>query len=228
MKDKLANQFSWGSNKYPSDITAAYDMAMNYKSTDNGHRDRQRNRSGLDGLSFSQNDNGRSTGNQQAVPGTDGRTWYNTVCYQCGQPGHKAALCPESTGGDNTGGENGNGQEQSGVSHFMRAENNKCNPSEARDDTETQEVGEYRITFSQMVKRQKGEVDQNWILLDSQSTHSIFSNGSLLTNIRHCGHTGLRMYSNGGSQHTVMIGDYEPLGLTVWYNKDSLANILAM
>ena len=36
------------------------------------------------------------------------------------------------------------------------------------------------------------------------------------------------MYSNGGSQHTVMIGNYEPLGLTVRYNEHSLANILAM
>ena len=79
-----------------------------------------------------------------------------------------------------------------------------------------------------MVKKQKWEVNQNWIFLDSQSTHSIFSNGSLLTNIRHCSHTGVMMYSNGGSQHTVMIGEYEPLGLTVWYNENSLANILAM
>ena len=36
------------------------------------------------------------------------------------------------------------------------------------------------------------------------------------------------MYSNGGSQHTVMIGEYESLGLTVWYNENSLANILSM
>ena len=94
--------------------------------------------------------------------------------------------------------------------------------------TDTEEVGEYGIKFSQMVKRQKGVVNQSWILIDSQSTHSIFLNGSLLTNICHCGHTGLTMYSNGGSQHTVMIGDYEPLGLTVWYNEHSLANILAL
>ena len=92
----------------------------------------------------------------------------------------------------------------------------------------TSEVGEYGMTFSQMVKRQKGVLNQAWILLDSQSTHSIFLNGSLLTNICHCGHTGLTMYSNGGSQHTVMIGDYEPLELTVWYDEHSLANILAM
>ena len=41
LKDELANQCSWGSNKYPSDITAAYKMALNYKSTNNSRRDRQ-------------------------------------------------------------------------------------------------------------------------------------------------------------------------------------------
>ena len=74
LKDELANQCSWGSNKYPNDITAAYKMVMNCKSTNSSRRDHQRNGNGLDGLSFSQNDYGRNTGNQQAVAGTDGRT----------------------------------------------------------------------------------------------------------------------------------------------------------
>lgn len=67
-----------------------------------------------------------------------------------------------------------------------------------------------------------------WILLDSQSTHSIFNNPSLIRNIRHCGHGSLTMYSNGGKQTTVLVGDYLPLGVTVWYNLESLANILSL
>ena len=42
------------------------------------------------------------------------------------------------------------------------------------------------------------------------------------------GHGGWTMHSNGGTQTTVLIGDYEPLGLTVWYNPDSLVNILSL
>ena len=38
------------------------------------------------------------------------------------------------------------------------------------------------------------------------------------------------MYSSngGGAQTTVMVGDYEPLNMTVWYNPDSLVNILSL
>ena len=58
--------------------------------------------------------------------------------------------------------------------------------------------------------------------------HSVFSNGSLLSNIHHCEYTGLMIYSNRGVQKTVIIGDYEPLGMTIWYNTELLANILAL
>ena len=169
---------------------------------------------------------------QQAVARTDGQTWYTTVCYNCSRLGHRAALCPEVVQDSNT--KNGDGkakgagnlrQGQGGVSHL----NHRETVTEINDNTTiAQETGEYGVTFSQMVKCTKELVDHSWVLLDSQSTHSIFSNSSLLTNICHCGHSGLTMNSNGRSQQTVMIGDYEPLGITVWYNEHSLANILAM
>ena len=71
-------------------------------------------------------------------------------------------------------------------------------------------------------------INQNWVLLDSESTVNIFSNARFLTNIRHCGNArGLRVHTNGGSQDTNMIGDLPGFG-PVWYNKGSLANILSL
>ena len=69
-------------------------------------------------------------------------------------------------------------------------------------------------------------IDPSWILLDSQSTISVFRNPAMLTNIRRSAHT-LRALTNGGHQDSNMIGDFPNLG-AVWYNKDSIANILSL
>ena len=72
----------------------------------------------------------------------------------------------------------------------------------------------------------KAGIDPNWILLDSQSTVSVFKNRQMLSNIRCSGHT-LRAMTNGGHQDSNMIGDFPNLG-PVWYNPASIANILSL
>lgn len=69
-------------------------------------------------------------------------------------------------------------------------------------------------------------IDPNWILLDSQSTISVFKNGSMLTNIIPSNHV-LRALTNGGHQDSNMVGDFPNLG-TVWFNMESIANILSL
>jgi hypothetical protein len=63
------------------------------------------------------------------------------------------------------------------------------------------------------------------VLLDSQSTISVFMNPSMLTNIRTSPHP-LRAITNGGHQDSHMIGDFPVLG-PVWFNPASIANILS-
>jgi hypothetical protein len=69
-------------------------------------------------------------------------------------------------------------------------------------------------------------IDPTWILLDSQSTISVFQNADFLTNIRRSEHV-LRALTNGGHQDSHMIGDFPNLG-PVWYNQASIANILSL
>jgi len=69
-------------------------------------------------------------------------------------------------------------------------------------------------------------IDPNWILLDSQSTISVFNNPNMLTNIRDSGRT-LRALTNGGFQDSTQIGTFPNLG-EVWYNPHSIANILSL
>ena len=69
-------------------------------------------------------------------------------------------------------------------------------------------------------------IDPNWILLDSQSTISVFRNPAMLSNIRPSPHT-MRAMTNGGHQDSNMVGDFPNLG-EVWYNPHSIANILSL
>ena len=72
----------------------------------------------------------------------------------------------------------------------------------------------------------KNLIPSSWILLDSQSTVSVFKNRHLLTNIRPSDRP-LRVHTNGGTQMSSDIGTVKNFG-DVWFNSESLANILSM
>ena len=69
-------------------------------------------------------------------------------------------------------------------------------------------------------------INPNWTLLDSQSTISVFNNPAMLTDIRNSGRT-LRALTNGGFQDSTKVGMFLKLG-EVWYNPNSIANILSL
>ncbi|KAI2501302.1 Reverse transcriptase (RNA-dependent DNA polymerase) [Fragilaria crotonensis] len=69
-------------------------------------------------------------------------------------------------------------------------------------------------------------IHPDWVLLDSQSTVSVFKNAAMLTNIRRSPHV-LRAITNGGHQDSRLLGDFPNLG-PVWYNSESIANILSL
>jgi hypothetical protein len=65
-----------------------------------------------------------------------------------------------------------------------------------------------------------------WILLDSQSTVFVFKNQHLLSNVQPST-SNLRVHTNGGVQISSQMGTVKNFG-DVWFNTDSLANILSM
>jgi hypothetical protein len=77
-----------------------------------------------------------------------------------------------------------------------------------------------------LTQTERHGIDPNWILLDSQSTISVFRNPDMLTNIRKGTHT-LRALTNGGHQDSDLVGEFPNLG-TVWFNDQSIANILSL
>ena len=71
------------------------------------------------------------------------------------------------------------------------------------------------------------KVSKYWIILDSESTIYIFKDKTSLKNVRKIKGEGLRCYTKGGPQDSNMVGDIDRYG-TVWYNPESLANILSL
>lgn len=69
-------------------------------------------------------------------------------------------------------------------------------------------------------------IPDTWILLDSQSTVSVFKNRQFLSNICPSTRT-LRVHTKGGTQLSTQVGTVNNFG-NVWYNHQSLANILSM
>jgi hypothetical protein len=67
---------------------------------------------------------------------------------------------------------------------------------------------------------------KSWILLDTQSTISIFNNPNMISDIGPSEHR-LRVQTNGGYQDSNMKGVFKNLG-PVWFNRASIANILSL
>jgi len=81
------------------------------------------------------------------------------------------------------------------------------------------------FTFTQLPSRHE-LIPSSWVLLDSQSTDSVFKNPNFLTNIRRS-NSQLKVHTNGGTQVSSLVGVIKNFG-TVWYNPDSLANIFSL
>jgi hypothetical protein len=73
---------------------------------------------------------------------------------------------------------------------------------------------------------QSGPHPHTWVLLDSESTVSVFNNPALLRNIR-LSSTSVTVHTNGGTQVSSYVGDIPNFG-PVWFNPKSLANILSL
>ena len=137
------------------------------------------------------------------VPGLDGVLHEAITCFHCRGPGHYASQCPHRQDGT---------EGNAGVTMLHHHQ-----PST------------YNFTFAHVdccPSQLRVAIPSTWVLLDSQSTISVFHNAFLLRNIRPSSHP-LTVYTNGGKQVSRLVGDIPNFG-EVWYNPQSLANILSL
>ena len=199
----LENQFSRNNDQYPSDLTEAYSMLVSYKATRNQEHTRQLPSSvttpvsDITGITFTQNG--------ATVAGSDNVTHAQITCFNCNNKGHYASACPTADG-----------------IQLLQARDTEQVNGEITDNKQ-QEIFEF--TFAH-VNSHNRLIPNTWVLLDSQSTVSVFNNKSFLSSIRRSP-KHLKVYTNGGTQTSTLIGDVRNFG-PVWYNPNSLANILSL
>ena len=170
--------------------------------------------------------------------GEDGTTLANDgtkskdKCTQCGRTSHKTADCYANRHTDGT------------VLHTMGdieeikefRESNDDGSSELSSDFNTfcnielEELMFIQPHIHSPEEKQsvcsKNLILKTWILLDSQSTVDVISNGDLLTKI-HQVKTTLRIRCNAGMKTTNFRGHLSGYGW-VWFYPDGIANILSL
>ena len=190
----LKNSLTMKQDHFPTSLAESVHMLTHWKGNTNAGNRRNDNHDRTPNLGFHQRNGGSSMSTASSttlVPGTDGTTTEHITCFNCGDPGHYASVCPKPRVA------------------FQGMQLELCTP----------------CSFNQDVI--KNFLPQNWVLIDSGSSFNSFNDSSLLSDIGSCDE--MRAYSNGGHL------DYEENGtvtflpeIDAYYNKNSLANILAL
>jgi hypothetical protein len=120
-------------------------------------------------------------------------------CHKCGKKGHIARECPKK-------------------------EEEQMHANIEQDVlTEEEDINEGENIFAQ--HKERGVVNENWVLLDSQSTVDQIANPAFLSNIRKAKKPAT-VHCNAGSTYSSLKGEFGTL--TVKHNPRSIANVLSL
>ena len=227
---ELYNSHMQGTFEYPTDIGSAYALAINYRPkfvhrsrTQRSDHRRTDNRRDSDFPAIEDGSQNMMMTQHEIVPGLDGLTFQHVKCYGCNKKGHYRTQCPNtSSDARNTN---------------LLQQNNESNNVEIDDITvpnftlhnSSSDSSSSNSSFLQSAilhQRNSTGLPGYFILLDSQSTFSVFKTRKHVKNIKNSSKP-LLYNTNGGRtscNKTCILPDFG----TIWYEPKSIANILAL
>ena len=208
LRAKLKNDYLLGNDQYPKTKTAVLTLLNNYES---------------DGPVSSSQGSGGSTffqapevgiGTRTHCKGTNNSFYPNITCRTCGLKGHFQAECPLDATADTP------------TNRVPRTDQPRRNNNTSGGTGQEVSSPSTGISLNQHYDTDSN-LNPDWILLDSESTHNIFHNKKYLENV---GPTTdgecLRLISSGGTLDTHQKGDFG--SISVWHNERCPANILSL
>jgi hypothetical protein len=214
----LHSQKSLGNDQFPKTIVETNNVLSNHKF------DAKRTAANLDNKQY--NPNQQKKGSKQQVVDESLTLSFaqmegNTRCYCCGRKGHKSPECkskhkiPHAEWAYN---KMNLPQQHAQAKKADGKDGNENTPSKQKEETATGWTG-LHCSFAQLAMK-------NLILLDSDSTDSVFCNRNYVFNIRNSGEP-LDINTNGGVMRATLKCDLQHIK-DVWFNEDSMTNIIAL
>ena len=220
----LNTQQSLGNDQYPKTITESNNVLSNhrfdvtnksvYKKPGDNDKERKQKDAGKEdedvNLSFAQ---------------LEGK------CYCCGKAGHKSPSCrdknkPNEDWAINQAQSHAQAQANntSDTSTVTSVNSNNPPSSQASQQANANQFG-WTGAHMKLQFYQASEM-RDWILLDNQSSVTVFCNPKMVNNIRMSTNGSMHLATNGGSMVTNMKADLPEWG-EVWFNEKAITNIFS-
>jgi hypothetical protein len=215
----LNTQQSLGNDQYPRTVTEANNVLSNHK-LDIVMRTKINDESKLKNKPKKEREESQEQEITLSFAQMEGK------CYCCGKPGHKSPTCrfknkPREEWAIHKAQKNFVQTQESGPT----ATPNSTSTTEQSSSTDSARVSNGWAGTHINYGFAQADVMQKWILLDNQSSVTVFSNKDLVKNIRATTDT-LNLYTNGGILSTNLKCDIPQWG-EAWFAPDGITNIFS-